>query len=167
MGSQRAGHNWMTFTLWVKHILQYLLKGKKWDCMFQYVLLPLHLIAVLAGQRVLSSFHTQFWTYMLHSSVAALKSENVLTSRLQSDCWKSEAIFSLLYLFHICDCKCMCSHVKSVLISGFYRRFWNDRKPVLLGYCKTQHIAVYRGFTSWNTSETSLWMMLVIFTGFA
>ena len=29
MGSQRVGHNWMTLTLWVKHILQYLLKGKK------------------------------------------------------------------------------------------------------------------------------------------
>ena len=75
-------------------------------------------------------------------------------------------LFYLLYLFHICDCKCMCSHVKSVLISGFYRRFWKGRKPVLLGYYITQHIAVYRGFTSWNTSETSLWMMLVIFYRF-
>ena len=29
-------------------------------------------------------------------------------------------LFCLSYLFHIRDCKCMCSHVKSVLISGFY-----------------------------------------------
>ena len=49
------------------------------------------------GSEFVSSFHTQFWTYLLYSSVAALKSENVLTSGLQSDCWKSEAILSLLY----------------------------------------------------------------------
>lgn len=61
------------------------LEKEKWKvnilrpCMFEHVILPLTLDCCF-GIEFLSSFHAQFWTHLLDSSVAAMKSENVLTS---------------------------------------------------------------------------------------
>lgn len=158
----RRAKSWITFFRLVRNVYSIHKKYEpiEWSPRVSFSTCACNVISPCSLKNHKNSLIVQYLTYEKNY----LNHGGMLLDGAQS------TFFSLSYIcfiFVIVKKKCMCSHVKSVLISGFYRRFWNDRKPVLLGYCKAQHIAVYRGFTSWNTSETSLWMMLVIFTGFA
>lgn len=76
-------------------------------CMFGNIfILPLHLIATLVGYRIVEQSLCPILKASASSQCCSLKSENVLSSGFQADCWKLDSFLSLLKLIGLSFSPC-------------------------------------------------------------